>query len=142
MNAATRAVIERLVEALEQYAPRDRAVTQDLIAGARKLLEDDSPKTQAPCPHVEEPRGCYRVRCQLGRKCVDPKTGFSLTPQPPNGRPMLTPEQREIAIKKLCELCGSAGDVEWIAEFAGQQIDGVLLLPAYKAIQYAKEQPK
>lgn len=35
MNAATRAVIERLVEALEQYAPRDRAVTQDLIAGAR-----------------------------------------------------------------------------------------------------------
>ena len=34
-DAATRAVIERLVEALEQYAPRDRAVTQDLIAGAR-----------------------------------------------------------------------------------------------------------
>ena len=42
MNAATRAVIERLVEALEQYAPRDRAVTQDLIAGARKLLEGDA----------------------------------------------------------------------------------------------------
>lgn len=34
-------IIRRLVEALEQYAPRDRAVTQDLIAGARKLLEDD-----------------------------------------------------------------------------------------------------
>lgn len=66
----------------------------------------------------------------------------TLAQQPPNGRPMLTPEQREIAIKKLCELCGSAGGVEWIAEFAGQQIDGVLLLPAYKAIQYAKEQPK
>jgi len=41
MNAATRAVIERLVEALEQYAPRDRAVMQDLIAEARKLLEGD-----------------------------------------------------------------------------------------------------
>lgn len=22
------------------------------------------------CPHADEPRGCYRVRCQLGRKCV------------------------------------------------------------------------
>ena len=42
MNAATRAVIERLVEALEQYAPRDRAVMQDLIAEARKLLEGDA----------------------------------------------------------------------------------------------------
>lgn len=35
-------IIRRLVEALEQYAPRDRAVTQDLIADARKLLEDDA----------------------------------------------------------------------------------------------------
>lgn len=42
MNAATRAVIERLVEALEQYAPRDRAITQDLIAEASKLLEGDA----------------------------------------------------------------------------------------------------
>lgn len=41
MNAATRAVIERLVT-LEQYAPRDRAITQDLISEARKLLEDDA----------------------------------------------------------------------------------------------------
>jgi hypothetical protein len=24
------------------------------------------------CPHRDEPRGCYRVRCQLGRKCVEP----------------------------------------------------------------------
>jgi hypothetical protein len=22
------------------------------------------------CPHASEPRGCYRVRCQLGRRCV------------------------------------------------------------------------
>ena len=34
-------IIRRLVEALEQYAPRDRAITQDLITEARKLLEDD-----------------------------------------------------------------------------------------------------
>lgn len=35
-------IIRRLVEALEQYAPRDRAVTQDLIAEARKPLEGDA----------------------------------------------------------------------------------------------------
>ena len=23
------------------------------------------------CPHIDEPLGCYRVRCQLGSKCVD-----------------------------------------------------------------------
>lgn len=22
------------------------------------------------CPHADEPRGCFRVRCQLGKKCV------------------------------------------------------------------------
>lgn len=24
----------------------------------------------ATCPHADEPRGCFRVRCQLGNKCV------------------------------------------------------------------------
>lgn len=43
-------IIRRLVEALEQYAPRDRAVTQDLIAEARKLLEGDG--QQKPMAYV------------------------------------------------------------------------------------------
>lgn len=27
--------------------------------------------TADECMHKADPRGCYRVRCQLGRKCVD-----------------------------------------------------------------------
>ena len=28
-------------------------------------------KHESVCPHIDEPLGCYRVRCQLGSKCVD-----------------------------------------------------------------------
>lgn len=31
---------------------------------------DSVKPAEEPCPHADEPRGCYRVRCQLGRKCV------------------------------------------------------------------------
>lgn len=39
---------------------------------ARALAEDfaDTQPAQV-CPHQDEPRGCYRVRCQLGKECVD-----------------------------------------------------------------------
>ena len=25
------------------------------------------------CPNINEPRGCWNVRCQLGKECIDPK---------------------------------------------------------------------
>lgn len=31
------------------------------------------PGAVANCPNIAEPRNCYRVRCQLGKKCVEPK---------------------------------------------------------------------
>ena len=31
-----------------------------------------------PCVNEEEPRGCYRVRCQLGKKCVDDEMSHRL----------------------------------------------------------------
>ena len=34
-----------------------------------------------PCVNEDEPRGCYRVRCQLGKKCVDDEMSHRL-PQP------------------------------------------------------------
>ena len=30
---------------------------------------------ECACPNLEEPRGCWRVRCQLGRTCVEPSRG-------------------------------------------------------------------
>lgn len=38
-------------------------------AEAQQAAQPQDPVV-AVCEHREEPRGCYRVRCQLGRKCV------------------------------------------------------------------------
>jgi hypothetical protein len=35
---------------------------------------------QEPCVHAKTPKGCYRVRCQLGDKCVDDEMSFRTTP--------------------------------------------------------------
>ena len=43
----------------------------EAVAEVKRLLEQPEQEPVA-CPHRDEPRGCYRVRCQLGRKCVEP----------------------------------------------------------------------
>ena len=45
---------------------------------------------QEPCVHAKTPKGCYRVRCQLGDKCVDDEMSFRTSP--PQRKP-LTDEQ-------------------------------------------------
>jgi predicted Fe-S protein YdhL (DUF1289 family) len=35
---------------------------------------------QEPCVHAKTPKECYRVRCQLGDKCVDDEMSFRTTP--------------------------------------------------------------
>ena len=35
---------------------------------------------QEPCVHAKNPKECYRVRCQLGDKCVDDEMSFRTTP--------------------------------------------------------------
>jgi len=35
---------------------------------------------QEPCVHAKNPKGCYRIRCQLGDKCVDDEMSFRTTP--------------------------------------------------------------
>ncbi len=39
---------------------------------ALKAALEQPEQEPVACPHRDEPRGCYRVRCQLGRKCVEP----------------------------------------------------------------------
>ena len=50
---------------------------------------------QEPCVHAKTPKGCYRVRCQLGDKCVDDEMSFRTTPP--------QPEQEPVAIKCMKE---------------------------------------
>ena len=35
---------------------------------------------QEPCVHAKNPKGCYRVRCQLGDNCVDDEMSFRTAP--------------------------------------------------------------
>jgi hypothetical protein len=71
--------------------------------------------TPVECPHRDEPRGCYRVRCQLGRKCVD-LSAPSAEPSEPVSRDALAwvidPESRTRAFDKAeptteCTTCGA-----------------------------------
>lgn len=43
----------------------------DKLAALAAQLQQPAPELVAACPHQAEPRGCYRVRCQLGRKCAE-----------------------------------------------------------------------
>ena len=45
---------------------------------------------QEPCVHAKNPKGCYRVRCQLGDKCVDDEMSFRTSP--PQRKPLLASE--------------------------------------------------
>jgi hypothetical protein len=43
---------------------------------------------QEPCVHAKNPKGCYRVRCQVGDKCVDDEMSFRTTPPQPEQEPV------------------------------------------------------
>ncbi len=45
---------------------------------------------QEPCVHAKNPKGCYRVRCQVGDKCVDDEMSFRTTP--PQRKPLTDEE--------------------------------------------------
>ena len=47
-----------------------------------------------PCVHADDPKACYRVRCQLGGKCVDD----DMSPRQPAAAP-ISPEQAMKAAK-------------------------------------------
>ncbi|MNK33431.1 hypothetical protein D3C87_519140 [compost metagenome] len=44
-----------------------------------------APVADKGCPHIDEPRSCWRVRCQLGKKCVEPVTDTSAASAPVAG---------------------------------------------------------
>lgn len=47
---------------------------QALADYADAYMDQPAPEAEraaVACKHRNEPRGCYRVRCQLGRKCVE-----------------------------------------------------------------------
>jgi hypothetical protein len=61
---------QQALEALE-HSVKLRDEDYDAMDALKAALELPEQEPVA-CPHRDEPRGCYRVRCQLGRKCVEP----------------------------------------------------------------------
>lgn len=55
-----------IAKAMNAFGPED-------CAELRASLPTADPGAVANCPNIAEPRNCYRVRCQLGKKCVKPK---------------------------------------------------------------------
>jgi len=60
------ATITALEEALKEHAMQE----------VQRLGQEIE---QGPCVHAKNPKGCYRVRCQLGDKCVDDEMSFRTT---------------------------------------------------------------
>jgi hypothetical protein len=73
------------------YCDRPACIKAQRDELRQKLFSDQAVKTYSggkpnytqpePCIHISDPKGCYRVRCQLGNKCVD--DNMSLRAAPP-----------------------------------------------------------
>jgi hypothetical protein len=79
--------------------PIDMETTIMLVNALKEALAQRT--EQEPCVHAKNPKGCYRVRCQVGDKCVDDEMSFRTTPP--------QPEQEPVAF-------ASHGVINWIAD--------------------------
>jgi len=59
-----------------------------LRAAIKQALAAPAQPEQEPCVHAKNPKGCYRVRCQVGDKCVDDEMSFRTTPPQPEQEPV------------------------------------------------------
>jgi len=74
VEKAITSIRQAIAEAEKQvsYTGNGTAGREDMTAPTGFLFQMPKAEKQEPaCPHIDEPFGCYRVRCQLGRKCVD-----------------------------------------------------------------------
>ena len=77
MNTTTQ-LLERCKHALIYNDASDLELLKDIDdAIAKQQVE------QEPCVHEKSPEACYRVRCQLGKKCMNDDLSFRHTPQAP-----------------------------------------------------------
>ena len=66
---------------------RKRGGSKPLKFTKEKHMSTEAEKQEPACPHIYEPLGCYRVRCQLGRKCVDAQSQPKTEKQEPVTQP-------------------------------------------------------
>ena len=91
--ATTSLLVNALKKALSEHAMREtQRLGQEIEQDADSFCDSNCVWTdhhpdcklaqpeQEPCVHAKNPKGCYRVRCQLGDKCVDDEMSFRTTP--------------------------------------------------------------
>lgn len=54
------------------------------------------------CPNITEPRGCWNVRCQLGKQCITPERDDSRASQPSGAAGEVAHDQVEAAYSAWC----------------------------------------
>ena len=64
-------------ECFEHITALEEALAEHAMQEVQRLGQEIE---QEPCVHAKTPKGCYRVRCQLGDKCVDDEMSFRTTP--------------------------------------------------------------
>ena len=69
----------RFVHHLEAFANlvAAKALAEHAMQEVQRLGQEIE---QEPCVHAKNPKGCYRIRCQLGDKCVDDEMSFRTAP--------------------------------------------------------------
>ncbi|MDH1900868.1 hypothetical protein N5D67_00900 [Comamonas aquatica] len=70
-------------------------IYQSMLAAAPAHPAEGVP---AQCPNINEPRGCWRVACQLGGKCREPER--SATQPAAQGMDALTPAARDVLAER------------------------------------------
>jgi hypothetical protein len=65
---------------------------EDMLELVRAALASDQgaavgEPNELPCVHADNPKACYRVRCQLGNKCVDDDMSFRAKGAPAAAQP-------------------------------------------------------
>jgi hypothetical protein len=99
----TSLLVNALKKALSEHAMREtQRLGQEIEQDADSFCDSNCVWTdhhpdcklaqpeQEPCVHAKTPKGCYRVRCQLGDKCVDDEMSFRTTP--PQRKPLTDEE--------------------------------------------------
>ncbi|MDH0363430.1 hypothetical protein [Comamonas aquatica] len=92
-----------MVEAITEWCKRRNLTTdgakvetwRDHLAEAPAHPAEGVP---AQCPNINEPRGCWRVACQLGGKCREPER--SATQPAAQGLAALTPAARDVLAER------------------------------------------
>ena len=66
---------------------------------------------QEPCVHAKNPKGCYRVRCQLGDKCVDDEMSFRTAP----------PQRKPLSAEQVDKICAEWTDKNGNTGYSGRR---------------------